>query len=323
MTTPHGSSRGLYAVAGKRLLSVRAPAKINLSLRVLRRTAGGYHELRTIFQSIALHDTLTFEAGSGPFRIECDDPACPTDRFNLVWRAAEMMVRAAGGRGAPRDISIRIAKRIPIQAGLGGGSSDAAAALRGFAALWHVKIPAARMRAMAAALGADVPFFLEGGTVLGLDRGDRVFPLIDPPRAWVTLVIPSFGVNTKDAYAWFDRARPGRRDRRPGAGIVVRAPERANDLQAAVVRRHPEIGRIAAALEREGAIEAAMSGSGSAVFAMFQTRAAAERAATALAGRSRQTLVARTLNRVQYQTLAAPRAHRINLPFAPRGSGHS
>jgi 4-diphosphocytidyl-2-C-methyl-D-erythritol kinase len=290
----------------KRLLTVRAPAKINLSLRVLRRTAGGYHELRTIFQSIALHDTLTFEASSGPFRLECDDPACPTDRTNLVWRAAEAIVRAAGGRGAPRDIAIRIAKRIPMQAGLGGGSSDAAAALRGFAALWRVKIPDARMQAMAAALGADVPFFLEGGTVLGLERGDRLFPLIDPPRAWVTLVIPSFGVSTKDAYAWFDGAGPSRDDRRRPARAQAGPYERANDLQAAVVRRHPEIERIAAALQREGAIEAAMSGSGSAVFAMFQTRPAAERAATALAGRSRRTLVTRTLNRVQYQALAAP-----------------
>ncbi len=269
----------------KRLLSVRAPAKINLSLRILRRT-GGYHELRTIFQSIALHDTLTFEA--------------------VVWRAAETIVRAAGGRGAPRDIAIRIAKRIPVQAGLGGGSSDAAAALRGFAALWRVKIPDARMYAMAAALGADVPFFLEGGTVLGLEHGDRLFPLIDPPRAWVTLVIPSFGVSTKDAYAWFDDAGPSRHHPRRPARTEAGPYERANDLQATVVRRHPEIGRIAAALQREGAIEAAMSGSGSAVFGMFETRAPAERAARALAGRSRRTLVTRTLNRVQYQALAAP-----------------
>jgi 4-diphosphocytidyl-2-C-methyl-D-erythritol kinase len=296
-------------MAGKRLLCVRAPAKINLSLRVLRRIAGGYHELMTVFQSIALHDTLTFEAASGPFRLECDDPACPIDRTNLVWRAAETMARAAGGGAAPRDVAIRIAKRIPIAAGLGGGSSDAAAALRGFAALWRVKIPRARMQAMAAALGADVPFFLEGGTVLGLERGDRLFPLIDPPRAWVTLVIPSFGVNTKDAYAWFDQAGPGRRRARPGArtpGTGVGPYERANDLQAPVVRRHPEIGLIRAALERAGAIGAAMSGSGSAVFGMFPTRAAAERAARALAGRSRQTLVTRTLNRRQYQALAAP-----------------
>jgi 4-diphosphocytidyl-2-C-methyl-D-erythritol kinase len=293
-------------MASERLLCVRAPAKINVSLRVLRRIGGGYHELRTIFQSIALHDTLTFEAGSGPFRLECDDPACPTDRTNLVWRAAETIVRAAGGRRAPRDIAIRIAKRIPMQAGLGGGSSDAAAALRGFAALWRLKIPDAEMQAMAAGLGADVPFFLEGGRVLGLERGDRLFPLIDPPRAWVTLVIPSFGVSTKDAYAWFDEAGPARRDRRRTGRAGAGPDERANDLQAAVVHRHPEIGRIAAALRREGATEAAMSGSGSAVFAIFRTRSAAERAARALARPSRRTLVTRTLSRVQYQALAAP-----------------
>jgi 4-diphosphocytidyl-2-C-methyl-D-erythritol kinase len=289
---------------GKRLLSVRAPAKINLSLHVVRRTADGYHELRTVFQSIALHDTLIFETGSGPFRLECDDPACPTDRTNLVWRAAETMARAAGG-GPPRDIVVRIAKRIPIRAGLGGGSSDAAAALRGFAALSRVKIPREEMQAMAAVLGADVPFFLEGGTVLGLERGDRLVPLVDPPRAWVTLVIPSFGVSTKDAYAWFDQAGPARHEAGPPAHARVGPSGQANDLQAPVVGHHPEIGRIAAALEGEGAIAAAMSGSGSAVFALFPTRAAAEQAARALTRPSRQTLVTRTLNRAQYEMLAA------------------
>ena len=101
-------------MAARRLIGVRAPAKLNLSLRVLRTAPDGYHELRTVFQSIALHDTLTFLEQPGPFRIECDDPACPTDETNLVWRAAETIARAAGGVGAPRDIVIRIAKRIPI-----------------------------------------------------------------------------------------------------------------------------------------------------------------------------------------------------------------
>jgi 4-diphosphocytidyl-2-C-methyl-D-erythritol kinase len=292
------------------LLRVRAHAKINLSLRIVGSAPDGYHALRTVFQSVALHDTLTFRERSGPFRLECDDPACPADETNLVWRAAEMIARAAGAAGAPRDIAIRLAKRIPMQAGLGGGSSDAAAALRGFAALWGVRIPHARMHAMAAALGADVPFFLDGGTALGLDRGDEVYPLVDAPAAWVTLVLPGFGVSTRDAFGWWDhhagsRDSAGSRGSARSRGAHGAGADVLNDLEAVVVRHHPEIGRIVAALRRQGAGRAAMSGSGSAVFGLFPTRIAADRAARALATRSRRTVVTRTVNRVKYQTLAA------------------
>ena len=117
---------------------VRALAKINLTLRVLGVRPDGYHELRTTFQSLALHDTLTIRAVRGPLRIVCDDPACPSDRKNLVWRAATRVWRASGRAGAPRNLVIHIRKRIPMQAGLGGGSSDAAAALRALGRRWRV-----------------------------------------------------------------------------------------------------------------------------------------------------------------------------------------
>src|SRR5258706_1659504 len=187
-------------MAGNRV--VRARAKVNLSLRVLGVRADGYHELRTVFQSIALHDTLTFRSARGPLRLDCSDPACPVDGANLVWRAAACVWAAGGRTGEPRDLAIRIEKRIPMQAGLGGGSSDAAAALRVLASMWQVD--GARLPDMAASLGADVPYFLEGGTVLGLERGDLLFPLLDIPASWVTLVMPGFGVSTKDAYGWWD-----------------------------------------------------------------------------------------------------------------------
>jgi 4-diphosphocytidyl-2-C-methyl-D-erythritol kinase len=301
---------------------VRAFAKINRSLRVLGTRADGYHELRTIFQSIALHDTLTIRAIRGPFRLTCDEPACPVDETNLIARAAARMWTAAGRRGAMRDIAIDLRKRIPMQAGLGGGSSDAAAALRALAKRWRVGD--AKVRAAASALGADVPYFLEGGTALGLERGDLLFPLIDPPASWVVVVLPDFGVSTKDAFGWLDAARatqanvsaPGRARavpavaRRPQPSArrsheSVALQEIGNDLEAVVVARHPEIGRIISALRRAGAAQTAMSGSGSAVFGLFSSRLEAAGAANRLALRSRRTLVTRTLNRQNYQTLAA------------------
>ncbi len=284
------------------VMRVQAFAKINLSLRVLGRRADGYHELRTIFQSIALHDTLTIRSIRGPFRLTCDDPACPVDGTNLIALAAARMWRAAGRRGAPRDVAIDLEKRIPMQAGLGGGSSDAAATLRALARRWRVSD--ARVREAAKALGADVPYFLEGGTVLGLDRGDLLFPLIDGPAAWVVLVLSDFGVSTKDAFGWFDsspeQAAPLRDDR----GIAPRG-ELVNDLEAPVVKQHPAVGRIISALRRHGASQAAMSGSGSAVFGLFSQRSAATRAANGVASASRRTLLTRTLNRQRYRTLAA------------------
>ena len=302
-------------------MRVRAFAKINLSLRVVATRDDGYHELRTIFQSIALHDTLTFARRRGAFALTADDPACPSDDTNLIWRAADRMWNASGRRGAPRDVAVQLKKRIPLQAGLGGGSSDAAAALRVFARFWRVADTAVRDAAVA--LGADVPYFLEGGTALGLDRGDLLFPLIDTPPAWVVLVLPPFGVSTKEAFAWWDQlaGRAGRagglaapklaRGSRSSAGGARKASgsrsayEVGNDLEAAVAARHPEIARIVRALRAERAVQAAMSGSGSAVFGLFERRADAARAAAALASKTRRTLLTRTLNRSKYQRLAA------------------
>jgi 4-diphosphocytidyl-2-C-methyl-D-erythritol kinase len=279
-------------------MRVRAFAKINLSLRVLGARPDGYHELRTIFQSIALHDTLTIRARRGAFRLTCDDPNCPSGSTNVIWRAAERLWSAAGRRGAPRDIAIDLEKRIPLQAGLGGGSSDAAAAIRALARMWRVD--RARARAIAAEIGADVPYFLEGGTVLGLERGDLLFPLIDYPPAWVVLVLPAFGVSTKDAFGWFDSDV----GRAVDAGRLA-LPELRNDLEGPVAQRHPEIRRLIAALRKAGASHSAMSGSGSAVFGLFARRTDAARAGRSLSSAPRRTVVTRTLNRPNYQALAA------------------
>jgi 4-diphosphocytidyl-2-C-methyl-D-erythritol kinase len=291
-------------------MRVRAFAKINLSVRVLGTRDDGYHELRTIFQSVALHDTLTIGATRGPFELTCSDPACPTDATNLVARAAARMWTAAGYRGALRGVRIDLRKRIPMQAGLGGGSSDAAATLRVLARRWRVADE--KVRSAAVALGADVPYFLEGGTVLGLERGDLLFPLLDAPPRWVVLVLPPFGVSTKDAFGWLDRStrarevRPGPRRRHSTASVrrMHATVELVNDLERIVGAHHPEIGRIISALSAAGASQAAMSGSGSAVFGLFSSRLLAIRASKRLPTALGRTLVTRTVNRQTYQRLA-------------------
>jgi len=273
---------------------VRAFAKINLSLRVLGTRPDGFHELRTLFQSIALHDTLTIRRRRGAFQLTCDDPQLPVDGRNLIVRAARAAWKASGRRGSPRDVRIDLVKRIPLEAGLGGGSSDGVAALRALGRLWRVD--EARLRAIAPTLGADVPYFMEGGTVLGLERGDVLVPQPDHPSAWVVLALPDFGVSTRDAYAWWDASASGKQYV-ASAGPHLR-PAYVNDLQKEVAKRHPAIARIVTALRRAGASNAAMSGSGSAVFGLFARKSDATRAAHAIsAGLCPRTLVTRTLSR--------------------------
>ncbi|HET9235322.1 MAG TPA: hypothetical protein VFP10_14400, partial [Candidatus Eisenbacteria bacterium] len=157
--------------------------------------------------------------------------------------------------------------------------------------------------------GADVPFFLEGGTSVGFERGDVLFPLADLPRSFVVLVLPPFGVGTKSAYAWWDKYA-GQPSPRPVALATFPVPvaELCNDLEAPVIREHPEIGQFVAALTREGASYAAMSGSGSTVFGLFNTLPRAQAAARKLATGATRTLVTTTLTRPQFTRRSAPRS---------------
>jgi len=281
-------------------IRVRTFAKINLALRILGVRRDGYHELRTIFQAIALFDTLTVRQRRGPFAITCDDPAVPTDGTNLVARAAAVAWAARGRKGPPRDIAVRIHKGIPMQAGLGGGSSDAAAMLRVFANLWHLRKD--RLRFTAREIGADVPFFLFGGRAMGLERGDRIVRLQDLPSAHVVIVMPPFGISTKDAYRWWDRDRGRRTPREPR--VSARHLQAVNDLQEPVTRRHPAIARIIEELFRSGAKQAAMSGSGAAAFGLFDRASTAQSAADGLRRRGRRVETTRTLTYAQCRALA-------------------
>lgn len=293
-------------------VTLPAFAKINLDLRILGVRPDGFHQLKTIFQSLALHDDLTFTWRPGPFAIECDDARVPTDEHNLVWKAAALLWRTAGpGRGdTPRDVVVSLHKRIPAAAGLGGGSADAAIALLGLSHVWDLDLDLPTLSRLAAGVGADVPFFLVGGTALGLERGDDISPLLDLPRTSVVVVRPHFGVSTAEAYGWYDN-EPRRAPREYGRrALPAHWPPWAtglrNDLEPAVVRHHPTVVRIKQALIDAGAAFAAMSGSGSAVFGLFERPEAARRTAADLSRPGWLVLATRTLSRREYGARVRP-----------------
>lgn len=285
-------------------LRVRAYAKINLDLRVGPRADDGYHDVVTILQSVALHDGLTLKAVEGPCRVQCSTAGVPLDRENLVWTAAAALWRAIGRRGEPRGAAVTITKRIPAQAGLGGGTSDAVAALAGLCRLWGVSPSLPCLRGVASEVGADGPFFLVGGTALGVGRGDIVYPLAEVAPRWVVIVVPSRGVSTARAYGWMDRDRDGPAAASAGArrvspftGPALDLTALRNDLERPVMRRRREIRDATRALRGEGAVPSAMTGSGSAVFGLFSSRARAARAARRIERPDWQVIVTRTLDR--------------------------
>lgn len=279
-------------------------AKINSCLHVLGRRGDGYHELRTVFQTIGLHDTLEFSPlRGGGVVLECDDPALPLGRENLVWRAAAAARRALGLRAG---IHVRLEKRIPVARGLGGGSSDAAAAILGVERLAGRSLPAdARMR-IAAALGSDVPFFLYGGRALGVGRGEEVYPIPDSGKTAVVIVSPAgIAVSTRDAYGWLKARRltaPAVESKLRRFCALCWSSQGSlfeNDFEAPVFRRHPRLARIKRALLHHGAAGAALAGSGSAVFGFFPSPAQARRAAFAFP--DDQVFLTETVSRDEYR----------------------
>ena len=282
-------------------LILRAHAKLNLDLRVLDRRGDGYHELRTVFQAVALHDTLVIETTPRqPFTLAGDSSVMLLGEENLAWKAAAALWRAMGRSGQPAGARVAIRKRIPTQAGLGGGSSDAAATLAGLNRVWRRPLAPGALLSLAATLGADVPFFLVGGMALGLGRGDEVHPLIDLPSRDVVIVRPAFGVATKDAYAWLSEARARQADLEADAAHQS-GDGFGNDFERVVAARHPEIRRIRERLLRLGATVARMSGSGSAVFGLFETAPHARRAAAQLQRPDWTVVQTRTIRRAPKQ----------------------
>jgi 4-diphosphocytidyl-2-C-methyl-D-erythritol kinase len=288
----------------KRSIRLPAFAKINPCLHVLGRRPDGYHELRTIFQTISLSDTLelslTPDVDGVEIALKSSDPALPLGRENLVVRAIQAITPEIGFKGR---VSAYLDKKTPVARGLGGGSSDAAAALIGMLRLTKMKLPLPRLMEIAAGLGADVPFFLFGGRALAVNRGDEIYPLVDAPLRTVVVVSPTgLGVSTQEAYAWLS-AELTNHEKAPTiwrfcALCWSRQGTLSNDFEGPVFSRHPRLKQIRDGLLERGAADAALAGSGSAVFGVFQNPARARRAARAFPEDS--VFVVETLSREKY-----------------------
>lgn len=267
-------------------IDLQAFAKVNLDLRLRGLRSDGYHDVSTVLQSIALADDVSCEAVDGPLALECDAPGVPGGERNLAWRAAVATWRALGRSGEPSGLRIRLVKRVPAQAGLGGGSADAAAVVWASQRVWGGRLEAADEQRVLAGLGADVPFFVRGGTMLGSGRGDQLLPLPDLPSTPLVVAVPAVGVATPDAYRWFDERHPDGMGSDPVAWPTTpavwpgRLPACVNDFEPVVVERVPAVGACLRALGEAGAVVTRLSGSGSAVFGLFDT---VDRAAAALA----------------------------------------
>ncbi len=293
-----------------RVLRVRSFAKINLALEVLGARQDGYHELRTLFQSVDLHDDVKMRlVAGGRIALRCDDPQVPADETNLAWRAArDLLVWAKRREG----VEIAITKRIPVAAGLGGGSSNAASVLMGLDRAFELGLGPAGLLPLARRLGADVPYFLVGGTALGLARGDEVYPLARQLRTQVVIVDPRRPVSTAAVF------------RRAGARLTPRENSRSifyfgssdlegdagfraliNELEDAALEEAPDLReavcRIRGVLSEAGARHMALSGSGSTYFGLFDDSRRAQKAVTAFRAFGVRALRCRTLTLDQYR----------------------
>lgn len=290
---------------------VRVPAfaKINLRLEVLGRRPDNFHELRTIFQTISLKDELRFKSTRKPgieLRVVGNSSlsAEPIEK-NLVYRAVDAVKRELG---ITAGVVVELRKTIPAGRGMGGGSSDAAAALIGYLRLVKKSLPRERLFAIGASLGADVPFFLEGGRALGIGKGDEIYPLPDVPKRHLLVVSPQeVHVPTPDAYRWLNAPQLTNSAGTPklygfcALAWSLQGSPLLNDFEEAVFQQHPRLAKIKRELLQNGASEALLAGSGSAVFGVFPSPAKARRAAVGFP--LDQTFVCETVSRGRYRGL--------------------
>lgn len=250
-------------------------AKINLQLRILGKRDDGFHELFTIFQTVSLYDEITFAPAEG-LRFSCDRPEVPDDERNLIVKAAI----ALGSRfGINKGADIYLKKNIPAPGGLGGGSSNAATALIGLSRLWKIEPTLGDLEDMAAALGSDVPFFLQGGTAIGTGRGERIENTRQVDEKYLLIVTPDVDVPTREAFARVNAPRLTPESlksnlivcRLEAETLDLRHTQLKNDFERSVFEFAPEVERVKKRLLELGAAQSLMSGSGASVFGIFDT----------------------------------------------------
>ena len=269
-------------------MKIRAPAKVNLRLRVVGKRADGYHLLDTVMLPVSLYDEINIDKGrkigkETPLKdrltVTCDQPLVPQGRKNLAYKAASLLLKE---KRLDACIRIHIHKRIPVGAGLGGGSTDAAATLVGLNRLFRLGYTLKRLEKMSSALGADVPFFVKGVPARARGIGERLTALRGVPRLWLIILYPNFPVST----AWVYRNLPPKLTKaivNTSINFSLWSPANLrklliNDLETVTMGRYPRIELLKEELTRQGAVGALMSGSGSSVFGVFQSRRSAERA---------------------------------------------
>ncbi len=265
---------------------LRAFAKINLDLRILGRREDGFHEVKTILQTIDWWDEIHLQPAA---RFHFSGPGTPEDETNLVVRAVRAYERVSG---ASAPVEIRLTKNIPVGRGLGGGSSDAAVTMMGLQRLFKRALDPADVFQELRQLGSDVPFFTIGGKAEGKGRGDEVGRLDDETAYWLVLVDSGVGISTAEAYSWLTISSKTNT-------IEGFRAQWVNDFEAPVFERYPELARIKEELVKRGAFRAALSGSGSTIYGQFVEEAEARRAETALKNRF-GVKVTKPLPRLEY-----------------------
>ena len=253
-------------------LSLKAYAKINLALDVIGKRPDGFHEVVMIMQSISLHDLVFMSLRKNGITLSCNNAELPCDKTNLVFRAAELVQKEVG---VQKGVYIKLTKNIPLAAGLAGGSSDAAAVLKGLNTLWELALSTRELETLAARLGSDVPFCLWGGTALATGRGECLEPLPDFSGVGVVLANPPLQVSTAWVYGRFRQELVLQRPNLAGMRLAIGekdfeavAGQLVNVLETVTVPAHPQIADIKKLLSNEGARGVLMSGSGPTVFAL-------------------------------------------------------
>ena len=268
------------------MVTVEANAKINLTLDILGKRPDGFHEVAMVMQTIGLHDTLVMEKTERDIELSINVPWLKADEKNLAWRAAELIRQEYGLEGGVR---IELTKRIPVAAGLAGGSADAAAVLKGMNDLYGLQLDEEKLCELGARLGSDIPFCIMGGTMLATGRGEVLTRLSDMPETWVVLAKPRISVSTAWAYQNYDEQGA---DRHPDNEAIRQAIARGNRkavagllcnvLESVTIKKYDVIAEYKQMMLDKGAMASMMSGSGPTVFGLAKSREQAESIADVL-----------------------------------------